>query len=55
MRDDTLRQYLTTDSHSPGMIRASAPFRNIDAWYTAFGVKEGDRNYVKPEDRVKIW
>ena len=55
MRDDTLRQYLTTDSHSPGMVRAFAPLRNIDAWYTAFDVKEGDRNYVKPEDRVKIW
>jgi putative endopeptidase len=55
MRDDTLREYLTTDSHSPGMVRAFAPLRNVDAWYEAFGVKEGDRNYVKPEERVKIW
>jgi putative endopeptidase len=55
MRDDTLRQLLTTDPHSPGMVRAFAPLRNIDAWYDAFDVKEGDRHYVKPEERVKIW
>ncbi len=55
MRDDALRQYVMTDSHSPGMIRAFAPLRNVDAWYEAFGVKEGDANYVKPEDRVRIW
>jgi putative endopeptidase len=55
MRDDALRQYVTTDSHSPGMIRAFAPLRNVDAWYEAFDVKEGDANYVKPEDRVRIW
>lgn len=55
MRDDTLRQLITTDSHSPGMVRAFAPLRNVDAWYTAFGVKEGDAEYVKPEERVRIW
>jgi putative endopeptidase len=54
-RDDALRQYLLTDSHSPGMVRAFAPLRNVDAWYEAFGVKEGDKNYVKPENRVRIW
>ncbi len=55
VRDDALRQLIMTDSHSPGMIRAIAPLRNVDAWYEAFGVKEGDANYVKPEDRVRIW
>jgi len=55
MRDDALRQYLMTNTHSPGMVRAFAPLRNIDAWYEAFGVKEGDKHYVKPEDRVRIW
>ncbi|MDQ3280594.1 MAG: peptidase M13 [Acidobacteriota bacterium] len=55
MRDDQLRQLITTDPHSPGMVRAFAPLRNVDAWYEAFGVKEGDANYVKPEDRVRIW
>jgi putative endopeptidase len=55
MRDDALRQLLATNPHSPGSIRAFAPLRNVDAWYDAFGVKEGDKSYIKPEDRVRIW
>jgi len=54
-RPDALRQQLMTNPHSPGMVRAVAPLRNVDAWYQAFGVKEGDAEYVKPEDRVRIW
>jgi putative endopeptidase len=54
-RDEALRQQLVGDSHSPGMIRAVAPLRNIDAWYEAFGVKPGDKHYLAPEDRVRIW
>ena len=54
-RDDALRQQLVNGTHSPGHIRAFAPLRNIDAWYDAFGVKDGDPLYVKPEDRVRIW
>ncbi|MGZ8830681.1 MAG: M13 family metallopeptidase, partial [Thermoanaerobaculia bacterium] len=49
MRNDALRQLLMTNPHSPGPVRAFAPLRNVDAWYEAFGVKEGDTNYVKPE------
>jgi putative endopeptidase len=55
MRPDALRQQLMTNPHSPSAIRSFAPLRNVDAWYAAFGVKEGDANYVKPEDRVRIW
>jgi putative endopeptidase len=55
IRDDQLRQLIMTNSHSPGMIRAVAPLRNVDAWYDAFGIKEGDKQYVKPEERVRIW
>jgi len=54
-RDGALRQLIMTNPHSPGMVRAFAPLRNVDAWYEAFDVKEGDQNYVKPEDRVRIW
>ena len=54
-RDGALRQQLMTNPHSPGNIRAIAPLRNVDAWYAAFGVKEGDANYIRPEDRVRIW
>ncbi|NLB58042.1 MAG: peptidase M13, partial [Gammaproteobacteria bacterium] len=54
-RDDALRQQLVNGTHSPGHIRAFAPLRNIDAWYDAFGVTEGDALYIAPEDRVRIW
>ena len=54
-RDDALRQQLVNGTHSPGHIRAFAPLRNIDAWYDAFGVKQGDPLYIAPEDRVRIW
>ena len=54
-RDEALRQQLTTGPHSPGFVRAFAPLRNVDAWYDAFGIKEGDKLYIKPEDRVRIW
>ncbi|HKB79231.1 MAG TPA: M13-type metalloendopeptidase [Thermoanaerobaculia bacterium] len=55
MRPEALRQQLMTNPHSPGTVRAFAPLRNVDAWYAAFDVKDGDANYVKPEDRVRIW
>jgi putative endopeptidase len=55
MRDDAMRQLIATDSHSPGMVRAFAPLRNVDAWYAAFDIKEGDAEYIKPEERARIW
>jgi len=54
-RDDALRQQLVNGTHSPGQIRSFGPLRNMDAWYEAFNVKPGDKLYVKPEDRVRIW
>jgi len=54
-RDEALRQQLHTDPHSPGPARANAIVRNIDAWYDAFDVKPGDKLYLAPADRVKIW
>ena len=55
IRDETLREYLATDPHSPGSARAATPPRNIDAWYDAFGVTADQKQYLKPEDRVRIW
>ncbi len=55
MREEALRNRIKTDSHSPGMYRAYVPLQNIDAWYDAFKISEGDAMYVKPENRVKIW
>jgi endothelin-converting enzyme/putative endopeptidase len=55
MRDDAVRAMMLTDPHSPPAARGQLPLRNIDAWYAAFGVKEGDKLFLKPEERVKIW
>ncbi len=55
MRDEALKNLIMTNTHSPGMYRAYMPLKNVDAFYTAFDVKEGDNMYLKPEDRVRIW
>ncbi|KIA89003.1 M13 family metallopeptidase [Kaistella jeonii] len=44
-----------TDEHSPGLYRAFGPLVNTDAFYKAFDVKDGDKLYKKPEERIKIW
>jgi putative endopeptidase len=54
-RPDALKQQTTIDTHSPPRFRVDGPLRNVDAWYDAFGVKPGDKLYLKPEDRVRIW
>ena len=54
-REDSIRNQVTTDPHSPDRYRTIVPIRDIDAWYTAFDVKPGDKMYVAPEDRVHIW
>jgi putative endopeptidase len=54
-RDEAMKQQVTTGPHSPPYFRAYGTVRNIDAWYDAFDVKEGDAMYVKPSDRARIW
>jgi len=53
-REAALREEVTTDSHSPDEFRA-ATVRNIDAWYSAFNVQPGEKLYLAPPDRVRIW
>lgn len=53
-RDANLLQRLTTDPHTPGNYRGYV-VRNLDAWYDAFGVKPGEKYYLAPADRVKVW
>lgn len=55
IRDEALRVQVATDPHSPGYYRTIGPVRNVDAWYAAFGVKPGDKNYLPPDQRVLIW
>src|SRR3954468_7821134 len=53
-RDAALRSQVAGDSHSPGEWRA-ATVRNIDPWYSAFQVKQGEKMYLAPDARVQIW
>jgi putative endopeptidase len=52
--DAALRRQIATDNHAPGEYRSNT-VRNLDAWYEAFKVVPGDKLYLKPEDRVRIW
>jgi putative endopeptidase len=54
-REDAARNQVLSDPHSPAKYRVNGVVRNLDAWYDAFGVKEGDKMYLAPEQRVKIW
>lgn len=54
-REEALRTQIQTDSHSPAQYRANGPLVNVDAFYEAFDVKEGDQMYIAPEERVSIW
>ncbi|HEU0133817.1 MAG TPA: M13-type metalloendopeptidase, partial [Allosphingosinicella sp.] len=54
-RDAFLRQLMQTDSHSPDFARINAVLRNFDPWYSAFNVKPGDKLYLEPAQRVRIW
>jgi putative endopeptidase len=55
MRDKALANMIKTDPHSPGKYRAIGPLVNLDAFYEIFQVKEGDKLYKKPEERIVIW
>ena len=55
IRDEALKNQVKTDPHSPGMYRAYIPIQNLDVFHDAFGIKEGDKMYLAPEKRVKIW
>ena len=54
-RDEALRQLLASDPHSPEAFRVNGVVRNIDAWYSAFDVKPGEKLYLNPQDRARIW
>ncbi|MDB5119224.1 MAG: peptidase [Sphingobacteriales bacterium] len=54
-RDENMRLRVTTDPHSPEVFRVNGTVVNLPAFYKAFNVKEGDKLFVKEENRVKIW
>ncbi|MEI9884881.1 MAG: M13-type metalloendopeptidase [Rhizomicrobium sp.] len=54
-RDNALRTQVMSNEHSPSEFRAVGPTRNVDAWYEAFDVKPGDKEYLAPDQRVHLW
>lgn len=54
-RENDLIKQLKTDPHSPDRTRGTLPVRNQAGFYSAFGVKEGDRMYLPSEKRVSLW
>ncbi|MCP1272834.1 M13 family metallopeptidase [Gluconobacter albidus] len=54
-RPDALRQQVLSNEHAPAVTRVNIPAHNIDAWYDAFDVKPGQKLYLAPDQRVKIW
>jgi putative endopeptidase len=54
LREAALRSSIVTNGHAPPEYRADAA-RNLDAWYSAFRVKPGQKLYLAPADRVRVW
>ncbi|MBE7219999.1 MAG: peptidase M13, partial [Caulobacteraceae bacterium] len=55
LRDDALRQQVTSNEHSPPVARVNGVVQDVDAWYKAYDIKPGDPLYLPPEQRVHIW
>jgi putative endopeptidase len=54
-RDAELARHIATNPHSPYEFRCNGVLRNLSEFYAAFGVKEGDKLWLAPEQRVRIW
>jgi putative endopeptidase len=54
-QEGDLRNRILSDVHSPGPFRVRGMTRNVDAWYGAFDVKPGDKYYLPPNQRVRLW
>lgn len=52
---DFVRNQVATGQNSMPFLRVNGPVRNMDSWYEAFGVQPGNRMYLEPENRVRIW
>jgi putative endopeptidase len=54
-RDNEAIMRIKSDPHSPAQFRGSVPEMNQAPFYQAFGVKDGDKMYLPPEQRVSLW
>ena len=55
IRPEMAAQRLITDPHSPAKYRVNGPLSNLQEFYSAFGLKEGDALYRPDSTRAKIW
>lgn len=53
--DEAIRSVFMSNAHPPGLYRATAALKHVDGFYEAFDIKEGDKEWVPPERRVKAW
>jgi predicted metalloendopeptidase len=53
--DEAIRSVFMSNAHPPGFYRATAALKHVDAFYEVFDIKEGDREWLPPERRVKAW
>jgi putative endopeptidase len=53
--EDYIRNLTTSDPHSYRSFRVNGTVRNVDAWYLAFDVQAGDKLFIEPARRARIW
>jgi len=54
-RDEVLANQILTDVHAPAFLRVNVPLTDVPEFYAAFHIKKGDKMWVDPDKRVKIW
>jgi putative endopeptidase len=54
-RPEELASRIMTDPHSPNELRCNGPLSNSPEFYSAFGIKQGDKMWREPQDRAKVW
>ncbi|HAL82959.1 MAG TPA: M13 family peptidase [Mucilaginibacter sp.] len=54
-RKEALLSQILTNEHAPGFMRVNGPFTDVPEFYEAFHIKKGDKMWLEPDKRVKIW
>jgi putative endopeptidase len=54
-RPEELANRLKTDPHSPSELRCNVPVSNMEEWYKAFNVQPGNKLYIPPSERARVW
>jgi putative endopeptidase len=54
-RQESLSSQILTNPHAPGFMRVNGPFTDVPEFYEAFHIKKGDKMWIDPDKRVKIW